>query len=159
MKKPQEERRKYSRYDTGMKVFFQVKYDLKTKVKFQVVSPDKKIRLGPSYEGVSKNISVEGLGFISKKKLQAGDTLMIDIYAPHVNIPVQMQGQVRWCKKIPGDLAHKSMYHTGVKLLKVNSEPVAPSIYFDEQYKVIWSVVLESVFSSFQRMMKQKKEN
>ena len=151
------ERRKYYRYDTEMKIYFQVSYDIRTKVNFQVLDSTKKKGISTKHSGLSKNISAEGLSFVSKRKLELGDILLLEVYAPNVKIPVLMDGEVRWSHKIPQAPKHKDMFHTGVRLISVNGKSVADSIYYDQKYKVDWSIVLESVFGSFKEMVKQLK--
>ena len=56
------ERRKYLRYDTEMKVYFRVKYDIETRVKFKVLKGEPTHK----YSGLCKNVSVEGLCFVSQ---------------------------------------------------------------------------------------------
>jgi hypothetical protein len=147
------ERRKYLRYDTEMKVYFHVKYDIKTRVKFKVLkgAPTHK------YSGLCKNVSVEGLCFISKKKLNIGDMLLLEVYEPIVKGPVMMEGQVRWCKKLPVGAGKEKAYHTGVKLVLVNGRSVPDSIYLDKKYKVAWSAVLDSLFGNFAAMVRKLK--
>lgn len=159
MNNPNEERRKYSRYNTEMKVFFRVSYDVKTKVTFQVITADSAGNEGASekYLGISRNISVEGLCFVSDKKLEPGKIILLEVYPPKVKTPVQMKGEVRWSQEVPGDSEGKNKIHTGVKLIEVNNMPVADSIYYDEEYKVYWSSVLETIFSSFKYMIEHDK--
>jgi hypothetical protein len=77
---------------------------------------------------------------------------------PKVKVPVKMQGEVRWSKKITQDL-RRNFYRSGVKLISVNGKTVDKTIHFDKKYKVVWSVVLESVFGSFHKMIKKLKRD
>jgi len=158
MAKIEQERREYSRYDTEMKIHYQVTYDIRTRVKFQVMdSGNQKISLR-KYSGLSKNISVEGLCFITKKKLHKGDAILLEVYVPNIRKPVRMEGQVQWTKKILAPSKQKDMYHTGVKLMSVNGKPVSPSIHFDEKYNIFWDSVLDAVFGSFRKMVRKLKK-
>lgn len=159
MKKVKQERRKYYRYDTEMKVYFRVSYDVRTKVMFQVIDIGKKKNMLKKHPGISKNISVEGLYFVSKKELAKGDILLLEVYAPNTKVPNLMEGEVRWSHKNPKDIKYKDMFHTGVKLITVNGKSVTDSIYHDKKYEVDWSIVLEAVFGSFKKMIKHLKEN
>lgn len=157
MKELNKERRKYSRYDTDMKISFKVKYDIKTKVKFRVIN-SQQIPDTRKYSGVSKNISVEGLCFISTKKLEKGQRLSLEVYVSNMKEPVQMEGEVRWSQELPPQTKMKDMFHTGVQLISVKDKSVADSIHFDSEYKVMWSVVLESVFGNFVTMVNKLKD-
>ena len=143
------ERRIYPRYDTELKVFFHKEYDIKTRVIFKVISSIRKNINAHRHSGLSKNISAEGLCFISHNKLTEGDLLNLILYPPTSTTPVKMEGEVRWFKEIPGNPGGKSLFLTGVKLLKVNSKSVNDSIHFDQKYNVIWSVVLDALFHDF----------
>jgi hypothetical protein len=157
MSKENDDRRKYSRYGTQMKVYFTVKYDIRTKVEFKVLKSADNGKC-ENYSGISKNISVEGLCFVSDKQLGIGDRLSIDIYAPNSKIPVPMEAEVCWSRKFEGDAEDKDMFHTGVKLISVNGQSVSKSIHFDKEYQVIWSEVLESVFGNFALLVKQMRD-
>lgn len=148
------ERRKYSRYDTELKVYFQVKYDIKTRVEFEVVESTHKDDVAHKYSGLCKNVSVEGLCFVSKKKLEKGDILMIEVFEPAVKNPVRMEGQVRWSERLPGEDEKEGVFHSGIQLISVGGKPVSDSIYFDKKYKIMWSAVLDSLFGTFAAMKK-----
>ena len=150
-----DERRKYPRYDTELKVYFQLKYEIRTRVKFQIMRAGPKSRAGRKYSGLSKNVSVEGMCFVSRKKLKKEALLFIEVYEPRVKSPVKMEGEVRWSKKISGET--KDAFHTGVRLISVNGKPVSDSIYFDNKYNVMWSVVLESLFGDFAAALRKFK--
>ena len=152
------ERRKYLRYDTEMKVYFRVKYDIKTRVKFRVLEDVGEGHTDQKYPGLCQNVSCEGLCFVSHKKLQKGDILQVEVYEPTVKGPVVMEAEVRWSRRIPEDLGKRESYHTGLKLLSVNGKPVPESIYFDKNYKIMWSAVLDSLFGSFAAMLKKLKK-
>ena len=159
MDEEKKEKRKYFRYDTEMRVYFQVNYDLKTKVKFKVLVAEQKLETSKKHSGFSKNISVEGLCFVSKIKLEEGDVLSLEVYVPNSDVPVQMEGEVRWSQKLPYEHEYKDMFHTAVKLVSVGGQPVDPTIHYDQKYKVIWGIVLESVFGNFLEMIKRLKED
>jgi len=148
MKKIDIDRRKYPRYDTELKVYFQVKYDVRTKIKFQIMTNDLEEGALHRYSGLSKNVSAEGICFASKKRLGKGDILYIEVYEPKAKGPIRMEGQVHWSRKVPGT-KEGDLFRTGVRLFSVNGKPIADSIYFDKKYKVIWSAVLDSVFGTF----------
>ena len=109
------------------------------------------------YFGIGENISVEGLRFISKKKLKKGNMLFLEVYAPNVKVPIRMQGEVRWSRKFLQGPKKRNMFHTAVMIIVVNGKSVAKSIHFDTGYKVIWSTVLETVLGSYKKMVKKLK--
>jgi hypothetical protein len=150
-------RRKYPRYDTELKVYFELKYDIETRVEFKVIASTHKENHFHKYSGLSKNVSVEGLCFVSKKKLEKGDVLIIDVYEPKVKGPIVMEGQVRWSKKAPDGAKEKDMFYTGIKLISVNGKLVSDSVYFDKKYNVVWSVVLDSLFGNFSAAIRHTK--
>ncbi len=158
MNKVDIEKRLYPRYDTEVKLHFHVKYDMETKVKFKVLVSNHKGESTHIYSGVSKNASVEGLCFVSKKKLRKGDLLFMEVFEPKVKGPVRMEGQVRWSCKLPGKPGEEGEYFTGVRLILVNNELVTDTIYFDKKYKIVWSVVLDSLFGKFSAALRKSKK-
>ena len=158
MRKFRKERRKYSRYDTEVKIYFRVHYSLKTKVKFQLINKDGEKFLSKKYFGLSKDISVEGLRFSSAKKLDKGNQLYLEMYLPRRREPVWMIGEVRWSEQLSPHTKPPYKYDTGVKLTSIMGEPVSGSIYFDKKYKVFWGSVLNYAFGSFGKL-KQKKRH
>jgi hypothetical protein len=153
MKKTGKERRRHTRYDTEMKVYFHVKYDIKTRVKFAIINGG----VAHKYSGLCKNVSVEGLCFVSHKKLNKGDNLLLEVYEPIVKGPVIMDAQVRWCRQLPDDKKKKHMFHAGVRIVSVNGKRVRGTIHKDKEYKVAWSIVLDSLFGSFSAMLRKLK--
>ncbi|KPK96494.1 MAG: hypothetical protein AMJ95_13945 [Omnitrophica WOR_2 bacterium SM23_72] len=157
MKKSKKERRKYQRYNTEMELYFRVLYDIRTKVRFRILDTVKERHTPKRYSGISRNISVEGLRFVSNKKLKKGDVLLLEVYAPNVKVPIQMQGEVRWSQRLLQRGKKKNMFDTAVKLTLISGKPVTDSIHFDPGYKVAWSSVLEDLFGSYKAMVKQLK--
>jgi len=157
-------KRKYKRYNTEAKIYFDFAYDLETKVEFELIEDEKKAR--KRYLAVSRNISAEGLCFVSHKDLKEEDKLYMELYLPSVIEPIHMRGKVKWCDAVSessmyvlGDKKNKQMYHIGVILSVIDGDPVNDSIHFDEEYGVNWSVVLESVFGSYKMLMGEKYKN
>lgn len=156
MEEQNKERRQYKRYNTEVKVYFDFSYDLQTKVQYEVI--DKKKPFPGKYTAISRNISVEGICIVSEKELKKGNELRMELYLPSSNKPILMQGTVRWCSpsKPPEEIKDKNeklQYLAGVFLSTVNGEPVKDSIYYDEEYKIDWSGVLEAVFGNYKLLM------
>ncbi|NQU19112.1 PilZ domain-containing protein [bacterium] len=151
------ERRKYERYETDAKVYFRVIYEIETKVEFQILDKEKKDRpLSEKYPAMSRNVSVEGLCFISDKKLEKGDMLYLEVYLPSEKSPIYMKGKVRWSQSASLKQREKNKFDTGVKLISVEDKSVLSSIYYDEANKVVWSIVLDSVFGNFRKLAQKK---
>jgi hypothetical protein len=150
------ERRKYPRYDTGLNVSFYKKYDVKIRVKFVIIASILRSILAHRHFGLTKNVSAEGICFFSHNKLDEGDLLALNIYPPNIKNPVKMEGQVVWSREVPEENRGKIMYLTGIRVLTVDGQSVADSIHFDEEYKVIWSAVLDSLFHNFEGIEKAK---
>ncbi len=156
------ERRRFVRYDTEMKICFRSHYDIETRVKFKVMASSEKGVVGHKYSGLSRNVSVEGMCFVSNKELKEKDLLLLDVYAPITREPVKMEGQVCWCRKnagVAGVAGAPDTFQTGVRLISVKGKPVDGSIYFDKTYNVTWSMVLDSLFGSFAALVKEIKKH
>ena len=152
------ENRRYERYDAELKVFFQLDSKLQARVEYQLVGKDKEQFLSKRYVGLSKNVSPEGMCFISDQKLQKEDILSLEVYLPGDDEnPIYMLGEVRWSEVMAEEGNSVMKFVTGVKLLTVNNQPIAPSISFDEGNKVHWSSVLESIFKKLRTLQQKKK--
>jgi hypothetical protein len=147
--------RKFERYDTEVKIFFQVTYDVETKVEYEVLDKEKKEPKTEKHPGLSKNVSAEGLCFISDEQLKKGDLLHIEVYLPQRSTPIEMQGEVRWSQ--PSE-KKKGSFDTGVQVITVNDQSVEKSVYQDLKHKIMWSIVLESVLGNF-RILAQNRLN
>ena len=104
--------------------------------------------------GVCKNISAEGLCFVSRKKLKRGEKLDLKFYISADNPPLHMQGNVRWSKKSLGSQPTQSQFDTGLKLTMIEGRAVHDSIHFDEAYKLYWSDVLELISGKWKQFVK-----
>ncbi len=154
MTKNMRDRRKYSHYDTELKIYFEVKYDMNTKIEFSVIKKSQNEAMKHKYAGICRNVSAEGLCFASEKKMKRGDLLLLDVYAPNTKKPVRMEGWVRWSRKLMRGPGATCAYHTGVLLISAGGNLIADSIYFDKDYKVAWSAALDSLFGTFALMRK-----
>ncbi|MBF0522337.1 MAG: PilZ domain-containing protein [Candidatus Omnitrophica bacterium] len=155
------EKRKNSRYVAEVAMRYDFMYDVTTKLQFQVKgqqenSPVKTLK----YPAISKNISIEGLGFVASKKLTQGDILNLELYLPHEKKPIRMEGLVRWSRpiEITNRPISKLRFETGVQLSTIEGHPVENSVYFDKTYNVLWSEVLESVLGGYRLLAQGKKK-
>lgn len=148
------ERRRHPRYDAEMKVYFHVKYDIKTRVRFKVLKGDAEHK----YSGLCKNVSAEGLCFVARKRLTPGDLLLIEVYEPMLKTPAIMEAEVRWCRPSSGSKRKGGTFQTGVRVVMVNGRFVRDTIYMDKEYKVVWSDVLDSLFGDFAAMIRKIRE-
>lgn len=156
MQKKSREKRKYLRFDTEAKIYFRVAYDIKTKVKFRVVKKEGRGALSERYQGLSKNINIEGLRFSSEKRLKIGERLYIELYLPKLKKPVCMTGDVRWSRMVSSRMKGRYKFDTGVRLISVFGKLVSDSIYFDKKNQILWSIVLDSIFGNFRKLMRHK---
>ena len=150
------EKRRYERYDTEIKLYFDLAFDVETKVRYQLLDKDHKKTLSKKYPALSKNISAEGLSFIAAQPLKKGDYLNLEIYLPKATRPVRMEGEVRWSKNAARGKQTAGAFQTGVLLKKVNGQPVHGTIHFDKEYNVNWSIALESVLGRFKDLAKER---
>ncbi len=149
------DKRKYDRYETDVKIDFYVSFDVQTKIDFRVKDPQKGIPSPEKYSAISKNVSVEGLSFISTKELSKDDVLWLDVFIPTARQPIRMEGVVRWCREFISKNKKDKIksFESGVKLVKVDGNPVEKSIVTDPIHHITWSVVLEAVFGKFKHMV------
>ena len=147
MIKKQKERRTSLRYDTKVEIYFNLKYDLKTKIDFHIID-DEKEQPTQKYAGFSKNVSSLGISFSSDKEVVVGHILALEVYLPESKEPLEMIGEVKWCKE------NYEKFDAGLKLLTVEGYDVEESLNFDETYKIEWSIVLERILGDFKKFSK-----
>lgn len=140
------EKRKFDRYSTDAKVFFQVVFDLKTKVDFQLLDKETRKARSRRYSALSKNVSIEGLCFCCGQKLNVGDLLLLEVEIPGKKSFVPMQGEVCWST---ADHEESSKFNTGVHLITVKDQAVDTTFQYNEQDQVVWSGVLEAIIGNF----------
>jgi len=143
------ERRRYERFDMETRV----DYQLVTKVKFRVLDKQEARASAEKCSGISRNISAEGMRFISDKKLRKGDRLKLEVFLPGSRKPIPMSAEVMWSKEIFPYEEGGLKFDTGVRLLRVRSRSVAKSIHIDRKYKEPWSIVLDSILGGFHRSL------
>ncbi len=157
MIQPNDDRRKYSRFEMGAKIYFQVIYPFETRIEYKILENKQNPSSQEKHSALSKNISVEGLCFTSRHKLEAGNKILLDVYLPDQSEPLQMVGEARWSKMNSAGIKQGTTFDTGIKLLSVKEQSVTESVYFDQENRIIWSVVLESVFGGFRKFSQRIK--
>ncbi len=155
MANQEQDKRKYERFETEVKIYFQVSYDVRTVVKFQIIDKANTQTKSEKYVALSKNVSAEGLCFISDQRLEKEDILNLEVFLPQADSPILMTGKVCWSQKDLLAPEKKERFTTGIQLLTVNDQAVGKSICFDKENRVVWSVVLESIFGSFRVFMQK----
>ncbi len=98
------ERRKYLRLDASARV------NVKSK---------KKGTKKPSAEAqaLAKNMSIEGICFISDKKLSPGKAAEVEIYLPGERKPLHIHGDIVWTRKVKK--GGKAAFESGIKLATI----------------------------------------
>ena len=153
------ERRRYDRYDTEVKIYFQVNYDIQTKVKYQIIDKAKEETGSQKYSALSKNVSAQGICFTSDRRLTKGDLLHLEIYLPKGKEPIHMEGEVRWSVPATEKTHQSEKFDTGVQLITVNGQSVDQTIYFDKSHQIIWSIVLESTLGNFRLLTRNRNKS
>jgi len=152
------EKRRHERYSTSETVSFKIVFDFKTKVSYRVADRGQEKILSKKYSGVSKDISAEGLCFVSSQELQKGDFLYIEIFVPGKKSPVLLDGEVRWSRPIVLKGEDNKTFSTGVKLLTINNKSVEKSVYFNATKQLAWSDVLDSIIGDMLELKLKKKK-
>jgi len=148
--------RKHPRFETDIKVHFQLPYDFRTEVDFSV-DVESKHGQPNKYVGFTKNISVQGLCFQSNKRLNPGDALWLELHLPSTSEIIYMQGETRWCQLVAASPETVKSFVTGVEIQKVDGVDIEQTVYFDEKYGVTWSQLLERVLGNFAKAQKKSK--
>ncbi len=154
---PEHDRRSYDRYETDLKVRFRVNFDVRTRVDFRIKEAGGGGEASDRHHAVSRNVNVEGMGIRSPVELQPGDLLALEVYVPAVGDPIPMEAEVRWCRAVDGEPEGDLAWDVGLRILKVAGEEVAKTIFMDRIHNVMWSIVLETVFSSFKESLLKRR--
>jgi len=142
------------------KIMYDFAYDMETKMKFHVSGERNQEFSRQKFLALSKNVSTEGLCFVSEKKLEKGVYLNLEIYLPGEKDRIRMEGEVKWCAHVSakdGGQEQKQQFDTGVKLVSIEGRSVRESVYFDDTYQVEWSTVLESILGKYRILMQKKR--
>ena len=147
MKKDIQNKRKSQRFETEKKVFFQVAFDVKTRVDFQIMDKETGKLLSRRYSALSKDVSADGLSFCCGHKLNAGDLLSAEVEGVQGQKKIiRMEGEVKWSSVSADD---PSKFNTGLHLLSIEGKAVQKTFHLDENNEVVWSAVLESILGNF----------
>ena len=147
MKKHPHEKRKSQRFQTEKKVFFQIAFDVKTRVDFQIMDKETGKFLSRRYSALSNDVSADGLSFCCGHKLNSGDWLLLEVEVDQGQKKViRMEGEVKWSSASTDD---PSKFNTGLHLLNVEGKAVQKTFHLDENNEVVWSAVLESILGNF----------
>lgn len=158
MAKNAKEKRSSDRYQANVDLKFSFCYDLETELKYKIVE-DKDHKADPDiHKGTSKNISLKGLCFQSPVELHKGERLKVELLLPIIDSSVLMEGVVAWSQKADDLISKDYTYETGIEIQSVKGEPVKKSIYYDKEYHVYWSSVLESVLGKYRESMQERKK-
>ena len=104
--KPSSEKRRY------------VRFNVKTEVKFQAQQKYQGQTPSENVSAITKNLSVEGVCFLTDKALDPGNMLKLEIVVPDQPEVLHLRGEVMW--SIPVSLPDgKQGYETGVKLFTI----------------------------------------
>lgn len=127
-------------------------YDFESSIQIELNEPNNEQK--HIYKGIAKNISADGICIHSDYQLNIGKTVEIEYFLPGEEKSIHMKGEVRWSKIISDAVEDTSGFDAGLRLISVEGESVQQSIYFDDEYHVYWSNVLESVLGRY-RIMRQ----
>lgn len=97
-----------------------VRFDLEVKIKFQILQQGKDKGQVPSesVSAITKNLSVEGIRFISDVRVELGSIIRMEILLPTQTQPLHLEGQVKWSQSLKQPDG-KELFETGVKLFTI----------------------------------------
>ena len=94
-----------------------IRFDLETKVNFKVKKEDNVYSEEASAE--TRNLSAEGLCFVSDKNVLPGSILKMTITIPSQSQPVHLEGKVMWSEYLKGSEGEE-LFEIGVKLFTID---------------------------------------
>lgn len=150
-----QDKRTHARLTSVEEVRNEFAYDVRTRMTFRFRKDQKNEE--SLFSGAIKNISAEGLCFVSNQHLSPGDKLEILVSLPGAAQAIKMDVEARWSAVAAPVTGETSRFDTGVRVITVDGRPVAKTVYYDEAYQVHWSIVLESVLGRFRIMQQQRR--
>lgn len=130
-------------------------YDIDAKVDVHPAGEPAPSKLSKCH-GVCKNISAEGLCFMSGQKLAKGKKLSLEFYVSDGKPPLRLKGSVRWSRAVTGGGTAPSLFDTGLKLITIEGRRVHDSVHYDKMYKLYWSDVLELISERWKQTIRAK---
>lgn len=148
------EKRRFRRFFPliGIPVGFEYNFEANIEISHASKLPERRL----SYHATTRNISAEGICFYSSRRLKKGDRLDLKFFVPGSSNPVYMQGCVCWSKSML-KTEGAADYDTGVHLTLIEGHSVRDSVYFDDEYNLYWSDVLENVLGKFKTIHRKRK--
>ncbi len=156
MVKEFDEKRVNPRYKADVDLQFLYAYDLEADLEYSHKEEGQKQT--KKYLARSRNISSQGVSFVAAHEVKHGDELVVDIIMPGMSA-VSMQGCVRWCKQSENIREGDFNYVVGLEVTKVKGKPVLETVYYDQDYHVYWSLVLEAVLGGYRIYSQNKKSS
>ncbi|MBN1808639.1 MAG: PilZ domain-containing protein [Planctomycetes bacterium] len=97
------------------------------------------------------DLSVDGLQFVSEKKLPEGEILKMAIKLPGADASMNVRGQVRWIQQIPG----QELYRNGIQIVSMDQGCLdAIDAYISEQSELAVRVLCNSCGAPFKAKRK-----
>ncbi|MBF0532279.1 MAG: PilZ domain-containing protein [Candidatus Omnitrophica bacterium] len=143
------DQRQFSRQSVDTSDFM---YPVESQIRYRLKNLFSLFAWRPAVAAV-KNVSAEGLCFVSNRRLKPGDRLDMELCLPGFKEVVRMEGEARWSAQ---SAAGEKIYDTGVRVKTVSGKSVPETVYFDQTYHLYWSAVLESILGRFRVLQRDK---
>src|SRR3989338_5584918 len=117
------EKRQAPRYDKNLQICFNFPYgfpyDAQTELKYEIEDKDHHLE---KYTGVSKNVCATGLCLTSGHRLEKGQHVLLEVYLPHGDQPIHMDGEVCWCDRSSLSDVRHTLFDAGIKVKTVEGK-------------------------------------
>lgn len=103
-----------------------VRFNVDAKVNFQIQK--KGNEFSPVASAQAKNVSIKGVCFVSRTKIEPGSFLRLEIFLPEFTKPIHVEGQVQWAR--PFQQGQEPSYEVGVKLFIIDESDQAKFVTY-----------------------------
>ena len=91
-------KRRHARFQDRQEIKCSFVYDVDTQVDVEVKNKLSFMGVHERFIGYTRNLSAEGICFVSEKRLEPGQILMLEVHLPDSPEIVKMEGEVKWSK-------------------------------------------------------------
>ena len=96
-----------------------IRFEAQTEIHFHISERSEEESTRKRISGITKNLSIQGVCFVSDKELEAGAVITLEVNLPTQEEPLLLEGEVRW-SQVSENQGEEGMYETGVKLFTVD---------------------------------------
>ena len=96
-----------------------IRFDSNALLKYTIKEPASSQDSQNEIHDIVKNLSIQGVCVILNKQLASHTVILLEIFLPSVQKPINFEGEVRWARPFMNQDIN-NMFETGVKILNIS---------------------------------------